>query len=117
MDTNMKLNDFVSSTLTAIISGVKEAQAQAQGTGAEIAPSTSLANAEGGSRQVRIGENRGHSSEMVEFDLCIASSSEKSGKFFIRVLDVGGKTAKAAENRVRFRLPIVFPNPALGTKQ
>lgn len=105
----MDLNDFVTRTLTEIITGVKNAQTQTGKTGAVINPP--------GLRSVGF---HGVKTIEIEFDVAVTTTKGEAKKGGIGVmtglLGIGvqgeKKAEHATENRIRFSVPVDLPEPA-----
>ena len=112
----MELNEFVATTLKQIIEGVSEAQLGMKdralvnpGIMGEVA-GTSIPLAKG------FGKS---SVQFIEFDVAVSatSTSEGGGSAGIAVLGFnvkgggGGSTQEASLNRIKFSVPVAFPNP------
>jgi len=112
---NMKLQEFITSTLKELIDGVKNAQEHAKKCGGAINP-TGLQYLEGSSGTVqhkktsRIGTD-------IEFDIevLVSDQNEKKGGAGVSVpiLKVGFDGKSGSENRsvnrVKFKVPVIFP--------
>ncbi len=114
----MKLRDFVKTTLIEIVEGVMEAQQLVAHTfsGAMINPPI-----ESNETAKRTGTHVYIQSQIkdVDFDVAVAAREEASmkpgGGISIVVLKAGveGEVSyeNTAVNRIRFKVPIVLPNP------
>lgn len=111
----MKLEDFVSDTITQITRGVLSAQGQLQDTGALVNPKLQTMGVE-----CSIGEverRPGERVSLLEFDiaLTVSESTETKGGIAVAVglLGLGsqGTTEKTNDtlSRVKFSVPIVLP--------
>lgn len=109
----MELKDFIKETITQIVNGVVEAQAEINQHGAEINP-----------KRVQFkeaGQYNYHNSgkpQYVEFDVGL-TSIQKSGSsegigVFLGSISLGKKNDEGAEHtavsRIKFSLPVVLPS-------
>ncbi len=113
----MELKDFISTTLTAIIDGVVDAQEKVQSKGAHINPG-GLMRTTSKISENSIWDNKSNNfARMVEFDvaLTVEDGSKTNAKVGVVAgvfnLAAGGESAnkQLAVNRVQFSIPVLFP--------
>lgn len=111
----MKLEDFISESLSQIINGVKKAQIHAEQNGAKINASTF-------SRAKSIGDSyydeySNRPAQVIDFDIAVTTKEqgETSGKagVFVTVFGAGIEGSESSENfisnRIKFAIPILLP--------
>jgi len=109
----MKLEDFVSETLSQLIKGVKKAQDSAGKHGAVINPRSVST----GSQEAVLDSSTNALIEKVEFEVALTRTEEEQAKggigVFFADIGIGAKgqldTSKASLNRIRFSIPVVLP--------
>ncbi len=116
----MDLKDFVSKTLSQIVEGIKEVQADQ----AEVEPSgrltgrinPPLSTPPGALQQKGVWvTDMDCTVELVEFDIAVTAEEAAGAEASVKVLglsiagDLGGKSGTVS--RVRFRVPIEGPRP------
>jgi hypothetical protein len=110
----MKLDEFVSQTLTAIMQGVRRAQEQTADLGGVVSPQMFKVTDD-----ENIGLAFGHSQPVinVSFDVVVSTTdkSESQGGLgvFVGPIGVGSKGAsgleQGSESRIQFKVPVVLP--------
>lgn len=114
----MELKDFVATTLSQIVEGIKQAQSDVQDTGALINPTPfsdkvhKIAESGGGIFTVS-----GDYAQFIEFDIAISSIEIEGKKEGIGViagaLNLGSSNQRSgqnmSENRIKFKTLVVFP--------
>jgi hypothetical protein len=114
----MELKEFVSRTLTQLIAGVKDAQAEAKTMDAHVNPH--LMKNEVTGKEPRIIIPIGNIAQpifLVDFDVAITASEGSSAKgglgIFVSSVGIGGqgesKSTSSQESRIRFVVPISLP--------
>jgi len=111
----MKLQEFVSETLKAIVVGVTEAQQHVATVGARINPEQEWDD-KGETRHV-LGANRMIPVKEVDFDVAVTSTDatqvQAGAGIFVATLVVGAKgksdTSSSSISRIKFSIPIVLP--------
>jgi len=111
----MKLEDFISESITQIINGVEKAQKIAETKGAKVHPNTLLFNSSSGNSF--IDEITDRPAQNIDFDISITTKEEEgtSGKLgvFVSVFKAGLEGKEGIENltsnRIKFSVPIVLP--------
>ena len=109
----MDVKDFIADTLIQIIAGVKQAQDYASKNGA-------IVNSGDDSQFKHIGNTQQIITTLhnIEFDILVTTSDNihtKAGVqvFFPRLVEAGGvshnESGDFTSNRVRFSVPIIFP--------
>lgn len=102
----MDIKTFVSQTLIGIVSGVEEAQAAVQATGARVNPR----NIRG---QARASAGAGRSVDDVRFNIAVTASDATEGGGGIQVMGVrlgaDGNTAHSEVSHVSFSIPVCWP--------
>ena len=113
----MELKQFVKESLLQIIQGVKEAQAESEGTGAHINP-IGMSIMRNDLKGKRFGPKDLTITETIEFDIAVMAMEGKEAKGGIGVvtgifsLGGGGKTEVQTSNvsRLKFSVPVVLPS-------
>lgn len=111
----IKLSDFVAEALSEIVNGVKTAQEKTAVTGAVI--NATVWRAGDSIRQGERLHDNGRIIQDIEFDIAIALEERSDSNVKIGVvagLFGGGASAGSGEtsqisNRIKFRIPLVFP--------
>lgn len=112
----MELKDFVSQTLGQIVSGVKEAQADALALGGEVNPRLNTNHAELG-KQGFLGAGSRYA-QVVHFDVALTVTEGTGTKggigVFTGAINLGSSGQSKAENisvnHVKFSVPLVLPS-------
>ena len=112
----MKLEDFISESISQIINGVKKAQIHAEQNGA-------IVNSASFQRTKSVGESyrdeySNRPVQVIEFDIAITSKEEgkTSGKVgvFVTVFGAGISGSESSEsfasNRIKFAVPVLLPH-------
>ncbi len=120
----MDLQNFISETLKAIISGTKEAQTFAAKNGACVNPY------EFGTCKpehiIDMGDGTVSMVQPVSFDLCIEETDTKDGKIGVQVISGKFESSSKAINRVKFSIAVSLPrmkpnfdvsNPEIGVSK
>ena len=111
----MKLEDFISESLTQIISGVIKAQAYAENNNASVNPDNlSRVKSTGDSYFENITLKP---AQVIEFDISVSTRDDEqvSGKagVFVSVFKLGVEakegTQNLTSNRLRFSVPLMLP--------
>lgn len=116
----MELKEFVTETIKAIVSGVKEAQEEAKKQGALVNPKLTMRSNSGKSDiPVYFFETYDHiyDAQNLEFDVAVTVSSKSTAKggvgIIVSAFGVGVQGEKQATNnqvsRIKFSVPIVLP--------
>ncbi|MCF8241359.1 MAG: hypothetical protein K9J16_08220 [Melioribacteraceae bacterium] len=115
----MELKEFVSETLTQIISGVKDAQSQQNELGAKINPTIGSAQVSASSIPTSYIPTSNISSGIffIEFDVSVFASNEKGvkggGSLNVAAIKVGAdgekSSSNAQQNKINFVVPITLP--------
>ncbi|MCF7908542.1 MAG: hypothetical protein K9L86_06720 [Candidatus Omnitrophica bacterium] len=116
---NMKLQDFISETLSQIFHGIKNAQEKTKETGGEINPVYGFVGNTLKERKQQDYKLR--YMEAIEFDVALTinenqnSSAEINATAKIYTVKAGGKATGSSEqntgsiHRVKFSIPVTFP--------
>ncbi|MFQ7266179.1 MAG: hypothetical protein ACLRPS_04805 [Paraprevotella clara] len=120
----MDLQEFVSETIKAIISGTRDAQEFAAKNDACVNPY------EFGTRTpehvIDMGDGTLSIVQPISFDLCIEDTSSKKGKAGIQVVSGKYESESKATNRVKFSIAVSLPrmkpnfdasNPEIGVSK
>lgn len=118
----MKLDDFISQTLTSIILGVKKAQEQTKGAGGAISPHMHQLQ-----KEHSIGVALYHTPQPVsnvEFDVVVSAHDQAETQggigIFVGPVGLGSKGASTSnegtESRIKFKVPILLPYENLHDK-
>jgi len=111
----MDLKTFVSSALTQIAEGIKEAQEA--NTGALIAPLLHYSG-DNPNKKLTVTENTSHNhAQSIVFDVAVTTIEDSKSKggiaLKIIVASFGGETETAQQNatvsRIRFEIPVIWP--------
>ena len=108
----MELDTYISTTLQQIVGGVQEAQEAMKGGGAKVNPSRR-------SLPPHTMHADGMEIQDIEFDIVVTVADEKKSGGGLRVgipgvgagLEGGSSSQHSAENRIRFKVPLVLPVP------
>lgn len=112
----MKLEDFITDTLTQIINGVQKAQEYAKENGAKVNPSN-ITMRPGAGNPTYWDNYNSIPGQAIEFDISVTTHDEgqtegKAGVFvaFLKA-GVSGKetTENIATNRIKFTIPVFLP--------
>ena len=111
----MNVQSFIENVFTEIFSGIKEAQIYANEIGGAINPK-GLNYLEGSSGAVQHKETTRIGQE-IEFDIAVVAQEEKGkeGVFGLSIpyLTTKGRASSSSTdetiNRVRFKIPVIFP--------
>lgn len=111
----MQVKEFVSETLKQVIEGVKDAQPRATELGGAVNPK-GLRYLDGSSGAVQHQETTRIGQE-IEFDIAVtvAETDEAKGGLGLMIATFGlgaqVKTSSAEQlvNRIKFRIPVIFP--------
>ena len=112
----MKLEDFISESISQIIGGVKKAQEYAEQNQAMVNPvSLKKSNSSGDSYY---DENTFRPAQIIEFDISVTTKEDDqvTGKagVFISVFKLGIEGKEGSENlisnRIKFSVPIMLPS-------
>lgn len=104
----MELKEFIKCVISQVTDAVKESQEEIN-NGAIIVPRYTILNS--------TRTDKGLPITMVEFDLCLANSCEKGKENGIMVAlsqiglrhEKSEKNIETHENRIRFSIPVLFP--------
>nr|WP_067297138.1 hypothetical protein [Marinobacterium profundum] len=110
----MDLDEFITSVLVKVVSGIREAQ-QVDSVGAFIVPS-----GDGGHKypvNARVSSSAQLKSTIIDFDVAVTveSSDKSTGKGGIKVAGIGGNiegesvTKDIRVSRIQFGVPILLP--------
>ena len=117
----MNLEEFISDTLTQIIRGVKKADEQAKvaNDGGRVNPAVMDP---GNKTRTAVFGNLYQTTEMVEFDIALSVTNEKTGSGKVGILhiaSVGGEASSTnmSVSRVKFKVPVALPQEAPGSKK
>lgn len=111
----MEIQDFINETLVQIFTGIQQAQKPAKDLGGSINPiGLNYLKESSGAVQHRETSRIG---QEIEFDLAVVAQEEKGKKgrvgIGISCLKTDGQmestTKNEIVNRVRFRIPVIFP--------
>lgn len=111
----MDLQDFVAQTLTQIIGGVKQAQAEAVGLQADVNPHLSSSAEQAGKLGFFWAGGRAVQVVHFEIDLMVVEGTGTKGAIgvFVGAIGLGSSGQSTAENRsssrIRFVVPIALP--------
>ena len=108
----LKLQEFVSDTITQIINGVKASQEKISDSGGVVNPTSSSLKSdyyEAGGTLTRV--------ENIEFDVAVTVSEESEGKagagIFVAGFGLGAQEINSelssSLSRIKFKVPVVFP--------
>jgi hypothetical protein len=119
----VKLEDFITETLTQIIRGVKNANVIAKEYGAIINPATAHRNSQG-DLQVSSSQILTRPVQEIDFDIAITAAEKSDTKggagVFISIVGIGTQLRDSTENstvsRIKFRVPIKLPTGKVETK-
>jgi hypothetical protein len=108
----MELKEFISTTLTEIVEGIKKAQEVTKGSGAVISP---WIKAEKDAH--RLADGAGRHVTPIEFQVALTKSEESEGKtgigVFFSVVGIGAHAKTDAQqesaNSVKFTIPVALP--------
>jgi len=112
----MDLKEFISETLSQIVSGVKGAQESAKRHGAEINPEL-FGNVQELAKEGIVQTNSGGSTTIVEFDVALTVTEGTGTKggigVFTGMVNLGSSGQSKSENisvsRVQFKVPLALP--------
>jgi hypothetical protein len=112
----MDLKEFISSSLTQIVEGIRDAQERSTGSGAWISPLGDNMPSRAGAQHISSVGGYQYLDE-VKFDVTISVTEEISGgaKGSLKIMSVaigaGGEIASqhGAVSRVQFAVPVVWP--------
>jgi len=114
----MKLQEFVSETLKAIIAGVQEAQTYAESTGARVNPRLERDQNQTLKELHALGaDGRLRRITDIDFDVAVTSTdtseTQAGAGIFVAALGVGVKdksdTSNSCVSRIKFSVPMVLP--------
>lgn len=117
----MELKQFISQTLTSIVEGVAEAQAQTEAHGAFVNPGGLMRTTKSISNDA-IWDNRNNNfARLVNFDVAVTieESAGTGGKIGVATgllnLGAGGESTNrtSAANRIQFSVPLLLPTTEL----
>ena len=112
----MKLEDFVSASLTQIVNGVKNAQEHYAETGGSVnSANLRFRKAEG---TQLVDSATGQMAQMIEFDVAVSTSEGTGTKgkagVFVGPVGLGAQGASESTNsshsRIKFSVPIILPS-------
>lgn len=112
---DMKLEDFISESISQIISGVKKAQSFAEQNNAMVNPESLMQSKSSGDSFY--DEKTLRPAQVIDFDISVTAKEDGnvSGKagVFISVLKAGIESSEGTENqisnRMKFSVPIMLP--------
>lgn len=90
----MELQEFIKTAITAIASGIEDAQKDLEQKGIFINPESN-----------ELGKAGWRYKQDIEFDLCV--KSDEPGK--LTVIDQTGIFSNKNLNNIKFKVPVVFP--------
>ena len=114
----MNLQEFVTTTITQIIDGIRDAQDQQEGGEASLNPSVSNLASLNALPQAKYEDGTLGVLQNIGFDVevTVLDSSDRHGTFVLQVGGVGRRlggyesgSAPVGASRVRFRVPILLP--------
>lgn len=113
----MELQKFITKSLVEIMNGLKEAQDQLKDSHARICPSLSKGLTAGGQQAFLGASTKGQPISLIEFDIAVEVSGEKSGEGGIKVwqiVNAGGKISEGEKeaSRIKFSVPVAYPDVA-----
>ncbi len=116
----MELKEFIETSLSEIVEGVRSAQEKTKGTGAVIAPRKEISTRHGpaGETVVYLGGGSQGILSTVEFDVMVTESESGSAKgglaVFFGAFGGGASTEEEQQtsnvNRIRVEVPVVLPS-------
>jgi hypothetical protein len=105
----MDLNDFINESLTAILAGIRAAQAK-EGGGKIVAE----LYASGLEEKNIIARGESGTFTFVEFDIAVSAGAEGKAGVGLKVasfgVEAGGARTSQATNRIKFSVPIKLPH-------
>ncbi len=112
----MELPAFVTETLKQVVSGVKSAQGESEGQGAEINPAL-FSNTTDAARHGFMRSREGKTVTVVDFDVALTVVEGQNARggagLFVGGVGLGGQAQTSTENssvsRIKFRVPIALP--------
>jgi len=112
----MDLKEFVASSLTQIIEGIREAQQRGAASGAWVSPAGSEIPTRAGARTMVTPDGLSYLHD-VEFDVAISVSDEQKAGAGAGIQIFGAKIGgdgsvayqNAAVSRIQFTIPVVWP--------
>jgi len=114
----MELKDFVSETIRSIIEGVKEAQGNAETSGALVNPGGLTRNTSNVANNSVWDNLNNVYAQPVSFDVAVTVEETAGGKGSIKILggivnaEAGGQggVTSAVANKVQFTVPVMLPS-------
>lgn len=111
------IEEFIPQALSLIVEGIKKAQDQLEDEDVYVNPFVYNRVRGGGGDDLHGFMDQGEPVTNVEFDLALTFSEDKGLKGGFKLglgslgvgVDADSKTANAAENRIRFKVPVAFP--------
>jgi len=112
----LDLKDFVRESIVQIVEGIKEAQEKTKGSGAVVNPELTSQTGDRIPRVLPPGRQYNPPAQLLEFDVAVSTTDEKTAEGRIAVLSAVGvglkgllKRGTESASRIKFGVFVVLP--------